>query len=356
MNFQTLGFIFGAVLLLMFLAAVMLARRWHSMPVRAQRDFAREMGDQQSTVLLLAAIALLPAVLAAGIQFMLQMQWSISPAPFGLAGALLWALAVVIFWQRRAMPFQANVFPTIPIPPAPRVPKPLVLPQTPRPAVPLPIPKLEDKDLVERTFTWTYGSDGSHWKIEMGISQSRYDSSRAEDRLINVQDWHAYIERDMPEIRVLAAHFQNIHLQRDWCTFDQASNVLAFVQQSIPYSEDEKTSPKPEWPRYPIETLFDRTGDCEDVAILTGAIIARLGFKVALLHYQGHVALGIAGADYLPGEYVLDESGKGKYFYAEGTAQGWHIGEIPPRYIGHHPEIIPVSILIAPSAEGKEKS
>jgi len=45
-----------------------------------------------------------------------------------------------------------------------------------------------------------------------------------------------------------------------------------FVQQVIPYRPDEW-----EYPRYPVETLVDVAGDCEDTSILYASILRTLG-------------------------------------------------------------------------------
>lgn len=146
----------------------------------------------------------------------------------------------------------------------------------------------------------------------------------------------------MPEVDQLATEFYRLHQGREWSTLLQASNVLCFTQACITYRRDEDTTPAPEWPRYPIETLMDEASDCEDDVILTAAVLKRLGFDVALLYYPGHCALGVAGAAGLPGAYVVDARTDLHYFYGETTAEGWHLGEVPASYGGQSPETIEV--------------
>jgi hypothetical protein len=99
--------------------------------------------------------------------------------------------------------------------------------------------------------------------------------------------------------------------------------------------------------RYPIETLMEETGDCEDVSVLTAAILVRLGFQVALLLYPKHVAVGVGGAENLKGHYISEPDSGIRYFYAESTASGWHIGEVPKEYRDQPPDkILPIHILI----------
>ena len=74
--------------------------------------------------------------------------------------------------------------------------------------------------------------------------------------------------------------------------------VMAFVQ-SLPDTIDKGTTPYDEYPRYPVETLFARGGDCEDTPILVAALLDRLGYDVALLVLENaqHMAVGVSITD-----------------------------------------------------------
>ena len=104
---------------------------------------------------------------------------------------------------------------------------------------------------------------------------------------------------------------------------DEVAFVLAFVQQVITYRSEEG-----EYPRYPVETLWEGGGDCEDYSILGAAILLSMGYQVALLLLPRHAALGVAGADGLPGVYAEHEGVR--YFYCEMTGESWRFGELPP--------------------------
>lgn len=116
------------------------------------------------------------------------------------------------------------------------------------------------------------------------------------------------------------------------------SYAITFVQ-SLPYTDDIVTAKADEYPRYPVETLFDRGGDCEDTAILIAAILDRMGYDVALIVPPNHMAVGIV----LPtasGRYY-NYNGK-KYYYLETTGEGWQIGEMPTEYINVSANIYPL--------------
>ncbi|MBI5253524.1 MAG: hypothetical protein HY930_03890 [Euryarchaeota archaeon] len=101
--------------------------------------------------------------------------------------------------------------------------------------------------------------------------------------------------------------------------------------QSLPYTPDNVTTKFDEYPRYPIETLADNGGDCEDASILTAALLSNMGYKVILISPPEHMAVGI----HIEGAYgsYYEIEGR-KYFYLETTGKGWKIGEIPEEYRG----------------------
>lgn len=222
----------------------------------------------------------------------------------------------------------------------------------PRPAV---VPGEEmftdGDDEVVKEFQWDFQPRGARepvpLRIQIKMNHQRFEHYRRLPRLQVSEGWNHYAEKEMPEVREIAYEIQKINKEHNWSTMNQAYNVLNFVQKNINYSFDKDSTGHEEWPRYPIETLMEGTGDCEDVAILCAAIIARMGFQVVLLDYPGHMAFGVAGADKLRGEYIQINGTGSKYFYGEATAEGWHLGVIPERYRNQDPEgIFPVNILI----------
>lgn len=110
-------------------------------------------------------------------------------------------------------------------------------------------------------------------------------------------------------------------------TFEEVRFILSFVQNALTYRKDEGG----EYPRYPVESLVDAIGDCEDYSILGAAIFKCIGYDVALLHVKAetmeHMALGICGEEGLPGYYAEHEDKR--YYYCEMTADGWQMGQLP---------------------------
>ena len=106
--------------------------------------------------------------------------------------------------------------------------------------------------------------------------------------------------------------------------------ALAFVQ-SFAYIGDNITTAQDEYPRYPVETLFDRKGDCEDTSILLAAILNDMGCDVAMLLFEefDHIGLGIN----MPPEYHM----YGNSWIYEGRRY-WYLDTAGKRSIGWCPE------------------
>ncbi|MBI0583287.1 MAG: zinc ribbon domain-containing protein [Methanomassiliicoccus sp.] len=108
----------------------------------------------------------------------------------------------------------------------------------------------------------------------------------------------------------------------------RVSLVLSFVQ-NIEYVEDSVSVAEDEYWRYPVETLYDEVGDCEDKAFLFASLMEAMGYDAVILLYDGHAAAGVACEGATGTFYELDAS---EYFYCETTAVGWSVGDIPDEY------------------------
>jgi len=223
----------------------------------------------------------------------------------------------------------------------------------PRKPIPLPV-RVPDGDIHKR-YRWKFSESLPHsaekvpveFTLELDINSGRYRACKEEPRELNPLRWDRYVLAPLPEVEVLAWKMAELHRKMGYCSYDQAANVLAFVQQCIVYTKD--LSPEGEeieYPKYPIESLVEETGDCEDHAILAAAVLKRMGFDVALLFCPGHAALGVAGAEGLPGTYIEDRRTGIKYFYAETTAEGWEIGEVPQELRDEEFIILPIVLAI----------
>lgn len=121
---------------------------------------------------------------------------------------------------------------------------------------------------------------------------------------------------------------------------EKARMVISFVQ-ALPYMTDLESTGYDEYYKYPIETLVDGCGDCEDTSILTAAFLREMGIGVVLLDFPEHVAVGVKGDDSIKGTYWTYNNDK--YFYLETTSTGWAVGQIPDKYKDAKARVIPIS-------------
>ena len=74
-------------------------------------------------------------------------------------------------------------------------------------------------------------------------------------------------------------------------------NVLLRFTQTIPYMYDSESVGQEEYWKYPLETLYDGNGDCEDTSILFCAVGKAMGYDTALMLFSGHATGAISIAD-----------------------------------------------------------
>ena len=100
-------------------------------------------------------------------------------------------------------------------------------------------------------------------------------------------------------------------------TDEYADYLTAFVQ-NIPYMITGGLGD----PKFPVETIADEEGDCDDKSLVLAGLLSREGYNVSLFYLEesNHMAVGIAGP-------ACEYQGTG-YGYLEATS---------PRYIGTSP-------------------
>ena len=106
-------------------------------------------------------------------------------------------------------------------------------------------------------------------------------------------------------------------------------NFIAGFVQSLEYREDDPLNASFEYPRYPVETLNEHGGDCEDKAILCASLLDFAGYNVSLLRLPDHMAVGVKLAS-LEGYTPFADS----YYFLEATAGSSPVGRIPAEYQG----------------------
>jgi hypothetical protein len=196
---------------------------------------------------------------------------------------------------------------------------------------------------LDQRFSWDY--DGKHWNWNLSIPAALYDAYKSvpvSTRTRNGPEGYGYLTTTQDSyVRLLAEKLNETTTDLGYNSYDQVSFVLAFVQ-SLPYTSDNVTAGYNEYPRFPIETLVDGGGDCEDTSILFATITLIMGYGTVYINPPNHYAVGILG-DNLKGTYwEYPEDSDQKYYYCETTGDGFKIGQIPETYSGASAYIYPI--------------
>ncbi|MBN2240777.1 MAG: hypothetical protein JW712_13465 [Dehalococcoidales bacterium] len=186
----------------------------------------------------------------------------------------------------------------------------------------------ESRRLINCEFNWSYESHSYEWQLNIPEKVYKYFTDLPRPLTSN---YAVYITNPVDDeyIAAIIEKLKKICEIDGFNEYQSVEMVIAFVQ-SLPYTRDSSTAPYDEYPRYPLETLADNGGDCEDTSILLASLIQKMGYDVVLLNLPNHIAIGIAGGDNIHGTYWNYQDRK--YFYVETTGEGWDIGQIPDDY------------------------
>lgn len=257
-----------------------------------------------------------------------------APAAVALAPELVVPTAVQV------LPVATRVRPTDTVEPLVTTAPAVIATEMPVPVVPVPAPlmmKSQSDELISVSYKWFYKTD---WTWETQIPRALYINYRQLPRLPTT-NYSIYVTHPSDDIYLdLLVNEIKRAAQEAGYTDDETVEFAATFVQSLPYTVDSVTTPYDEYPRYPVETLVDNGGDCEDTSILLAAIVDRLGYGVVLIMLPQHVAVGIAGEGRVDGTYY-SYLGR-EYYYMETTGDGYKIGEIPEVYRSAKASVYPM--------------
>ena len=181
------------------------------------------------------------------------------------------------------------------------------------------------KENIEVNYAWKYGK--SSWTYTLTIPKSAYDQYKTVDRK-KIKDYSYYVTdpTDDRTLAGLAGKFKEAAEKESFSDLDMVKNIIFFVQ-NLNYVDDKVGTGYDEYPKFPLETLADEGGDCEDSAILLASLLRELGYGTVLIQLPDHMAVGVKGTESIPGSYY--EVDGSRYYYVETTSVGWSIGEVP---------------------------
>lgn len=180
--------------------------------------------------------------------------------------------------------------------------------------------------VIEEKYQWVY--KGQTQSVTLDIPQSLYDFYKNQPHTTDIRSLKNYAlsSDDRIYLHDLIGKLKDSSGNKNLAARNDYRNTVAFVQ-SIKYKSDvdPATGEATDYWQYPIETLALGTGDCEDTAILTAALLKEMDYDVAVVLLPGHAAVAVA-CDNCNG-YYYPINGK-KYYYLETTGTGFSLGSM----------------------------
>lgn len=146
-----------------------------------------------------------------------------------------------------------------------------------------------------KTFDWSYG--GKDYSITLGIRYSDYYTYKTDDIIRSqgtTEHDKMFVTFDDKYVKQIAEYISGATVGLDKA---EVVNVLLRFTQTIPYMYDSESVGQEEYWKYPLETLYDGNGDCEDTSILFCAVGKAMGYDTALMLFSGHATGAISIAD-----------------------------------------------------------
>ncbi len=199
----------------------------------------------------------------------------------------------------------------------------------------------ETKEIISEgdiNYSWRYLYKTYNLDITFNADLYEYYLSSDVSRWPYPSDYSSFVTCSNPIIIKLSQDLSDMSI--GMTEVQRANFVLSFVQ-SLKYQSDTDFKGQTEFWKFPIETLFDYGGDCEDTTILYVSLMKNMGYPVALLSVPGHLAAGIQINESVPGGYYLLKDNI-EYYYAETTARGWDVGDMPDEYLNSDFKIYPI--------------
>ena len=255
------------------------------------------------------------------------------PWPLALLVTLAWLGAVII--EGSAQLYHLLVAGLVMAGIAGQKPQPRPSPQpTPRPA-PEPVDEddypedSEDDQFYYRAYQWHFNEEPyrktgkTHLlNLSLRIPKEIYKNYKARPRNIHSNsDYVRFINEELQDdvVSPLTEKIRSLSRSHGFDDLAEIHLAMAFTL-SFDYARDIDG----DYPNYPVETLVEKKGDCEDHANLCGALFHNLGLESALVLMDtgpkvGHAALAVEAPIAIPGASFTSRRTGRDLFYCEVT-------------------------------------
>ncbi len=209
-------------------------------------------------------------------------------------------------------------------------------------------PDTVDSGFAVKKYYWMYNVPWE-WSAEVPISYLNYYQQKQRPIWKGKYEYYSlFVEKDDKAVQFVANGLketvEDAKRLYKWTEEQEVMFIVSFLQQ-MRYVPDSVFGTS-DYEKFPVETMFDGYGDCEDKSILGASLLKAMGYDVVLLllvaedNSRSHMAIAANLPSVKNGTYY-NYNGK-KYFYIETTFAGWKIGEVPDSWIGLKSIIIPI--------------
>ncbi len=205
---------------------------------------------------------------------------------------------------------------------------------------------------ITRTYEWNY--NGQDFKYSLTVKRSDYNrmmdsdidrtGSVSTDRYIDENGRTVFAVSDYVVtdgyIKKVSADLATLYKERfgaEPTNSEYTKFAMMFVRLVTEYDYDEAEGGGEYW-RYPLETLFEKLGDCEDTSILLAALLNARGIRAGVILAPSHAMCAVCSDQLAPDTYSneryseihFDGYPSGVHYYAIETTvdQFWNIGDI----------------------------
>jgi len=195
--------------------------------------------------------------------------------------------------------------------------------------------------LTQIEYAWTF--DGAYQSLLIGTTHADYLMYRNMNHAIDwryastnadiISQYAAFSTPNDATVQAIADQLRSNALAQGYTSdLDILRFVYAFVGQ-IQYAYDIDTTNFSEYPKYPLEMLYDKSGDCEDSSALFISLVESLGYDAGLMlgsvkadeddDWGGH-AWPVVALDNHSGWSINGTGEKSNlvYYFVESTAYG----------------------------------
>jgi len=174
-------------------------------------------------------------------------------------------------------------------------------------------------------YEWRYGRQ---WLLF--TKKFEFDISISEDVVASYEKMPKakLISREDAQLKEVAQIMNQLASEEEYDDADKLMMVIAFSRSfNYDYTKKDFDKPLPDWANFPMETIVKKQGLCADSAVMTTALLRKMGYDAYYLSSNecNHAIIGVPYIDGITldgSERYVTHNGK-KYYYIDPTSDDY---------------------------------